>query len=228
MPAVPAFPRGDALPVRGLLRLPGVYRPQADSCLLASVIRATTVPARASALDLCTGTGVLALVLARTGAESVLAVDLSRLALCSARMNGAVRRLPVRTRRGGLPTAVTNGPYDLVAANPPYVPCPPVTDRTLMSCDAGPDGRAVLDPLCEQAPALLAPEGQLLLVHSTMSDVDRSRELLEAGGLRTSIAAKAVVPFGPVVSGRLEFLVEHGFVAPDARDEELVVLRAQR
>ncbi|MEV6904345.1 methyltransferase, partial [Amycolatopsis sp. NPDC051372] len=149
-------------------------------------------------------------------------------ALVSARVNAAARGLPVRTRRGGLLAAAAGGPYDIVVANPPYVPCPPETERLTLSCDAGEDGRAVLDPLCEGAVALLAPGGVLLVVHSTMSDVDRSREQLAAGGLRTAVVARARVPFGPVLTGRARFLEDRGFVAPGVRHEELVVLRAER
>ncbi|MFF0146689.1 hypothetical protein [Amycolatopsis sulphurea] len=45
-------------------------------------------------------------------------------------------------------------------------------------CDAGPDGRLLLDPLCEHASELLTPGGKLLPAQSAMSDVDRSRELV--------------------------------------------------
>ncbi|MET7998282.1 methyltransferase [Amycolatopsis sp. NPDC005232] len=225
---LPAFPPGPALPARGLLRLPGVYRPQADTCLLTTAVRRAGVPAGARALDLCTGTGALAIALARAGAESVLAVDLSRRALLSARVNAALRGLPVRVRRGGLLAAADGGPFDVVVTNPPYVPMPAEQARPDRRCDAGSDGRAVLDPLCEVAPALVAPGGFLLLVQSVMSGVDRSVRLLTAAGLRARVVARAAVPFGPVLSGRTDFLEESGFVAPQVRTEELVVLRADR
>ncbi|WIX84063.1 methyltransferase [Amycolatopsis carbonis] len=225
---LPAFPAGSALPARGLLRLPGVYRPQADTCLLASAVRRAGVPAGVRALDLCTGTGALAIALARAGAETVLAVDLSRRALASARVNAALRRLPVRVRHGDLLAAAAGGPYDVVVTNPPYVPVSPERARPDRRCDAGADGRAVLDPLCEGAPALVAPGGFLLLVQSVMSGVDRSARLLAAAGLRPRVVARAMVPFGPVLSRRTDFLEQSGFVAPRVREEELVVLRADR
>ncbi|QRP49687.1 methyltransferase [Amycolatopsis sp. FDAARGOS 1241] len=225
---LPVFPSGRALPARGLLRLPGVYRPQADTCLLASAVRRSGVPAGARALDLCAGTGALALTLARAGAASVLAVDRSRRALLSAGLNAGLRGLPVRVRRGDLLAAAAGGPYDVVVANPPYVPCPPSAGPADRRVDAGPDGRSVLDPLCEGAGALVAPGGFLLLVQSTMADVDRSAALLAAGGLRPRVVARAAVPFGPVLSGRTDFLEQRGFVAPQQREEELVVLRADR
>jgi release factor glutamine methyltransferase len=215
-------------PVPRLLRLPGVYRPQEDTALLAAAIDDLTIPAGARALDLCTGTGAQALTLARRGARTVLAVDLSRRALASARLNAFVHQLPVRPCRGGLARALREGPFDVVVANPPYVPSPAPAVRSTRGWDAGPDGRAILDPLCSAARTLLRPGGTLLLVQSTMSDVDRSRELLGAQGLRTSIARSARIPFGPVLSGRTAFLEAGGLIEPGQRMEELVVLRADR
>lgn len=211
-----------------LLRLPGVYRPQEDTALLAAAIGDLAIPAGARALDLCTGTGAQALTLARRGARTVLAVDLSRRALVSARLNAFVRQLAVRPCRGGLARALGEGPFDVVVANPPYVPSPAQAVRSTRGWDAGPDGRAVLDPLCSAAGTLLRAGGTLLLVQSVMSDVDRSRELLAAQGLRTSVARTARIPFGPVLSGRTEFLEAGGLIEPGQRMEELVVLRADR
>lgn len=217
---VPAAPR--------LLRLPGVYRPQEDSALLAAAIGDLVLPAGARALDLCTGTGAQAITLARRGAETVLALDLSRRALASVRLNAFTRRLRVHPRRGGLATALAAGPFDVVVANPPYVPSPAPAVRATRGWDAGPDGRAVLDPLCARADTLLRPGGTMLIVHSTLSDVELSLEMLTARGLRAEVVRRARVPFGPVLSGRTAFLEAAGLIEPGQRTEELVVLRAVR
>jgi release factor glutamine methyltransferase len=217
---VPVLPR--------LLRLPGVYRPQEDTALLAAAIGDLAIPSGARALDLCTGTGAQALTLARRGAETVLALDLSRRALASVRLNAFTRRLRVRPRRGSLATALGEGPFDVVVANPPYVPSPAPTVRSTRGWDAGPDGRAVLDPLCAQAGTLLRPGGTMLLVQSALSGVDRSLEMLSAQGLRVSVDRRTLIPFGPVLAGRTEFLEAAGLIEPGQRMEELVVLRADR
>ncbi|MGK3207122.1 methyltransferase [Amycolatopsis sp. MEPSY49] len=215
-------------PAPRLLRLPGVYRPQEDTALLAAAIDDLAIPPGARALDLCTGTGAQALTLARRGAETVLALDLSRRALASVRLNALTRGLRIRPRRGDLTTALGEGPFDVVVANPPYVPSPAATVRATRGWDAGPDGRAVLDPLCAQARTLLRPGGALLIVHSTLSDVDKSLRMLTARGLRAEVDRTARIPFGPVLSGRTEFLEAAGLIEPGQRMEELVVLRAVR
>ncbi|WP_051124724.1 methyltransferase [Amycolatopsis benzoatilytica] len=215
-------------PPGGLFRLPGVYRPQHDTALLASVLAEDPrIGPGLRCADLGTGSGALAIGLARTGA-AVVATDVSSRALASAWANAVVRALRIGLVRGGLTAAAAAGPYDVVAVNPPYVPSPAPAVRSTRAWDAGPDGRELIDPLCAAAPALLNRNGVLYLVQSTMSDVDKSRHALAAAGLRSKVVARAEVPFGPVVSGRLRYLTERGFVRPGDRTEELVVLRAAR
>lgn len=82
-----------------VVRLPGVYRPQTDTLLLALAMRREGIGPGTDLLDLCTGSGALALHAARLGAR-VTAVDISRRAVASARLNTALARLPVTVRRG--------------------------------------------------------------------------------------------------------------------------------
>ncbi|BFP57072.1 hypothetical protein SCMC78_68790 [Streptomyces sp. CMC78] len=81
------------------VRLPGVYRPQTDTLLLATAMSREGIGSGMDVLDLCTGTGTLALHAARLGAR-VTAVDISRRAVASARLNTVLARLPVTVRRG--------------------------------------------------------------------------------------------------------------------------------
>ena len=86
----------------------------------------------------------------------------------------------------------------------------------------------MLDRLCAVAPPLLAPGGMLLLVHSALCGVDRTLHQLRGGGLKASVVARAEEPFGPVMRARADLLREQGLLAPDQRNEELVVIRGDR
>ena len=77
---------------------PGVFRPLSDTWMLADALRVATLPPRASVLDLCTGSGVLAVAAARRGAREVTAVDVSRRAVLAVRLNARTGRRAARGR----------------------------------------------------------------------------------------------------------------------------------
>lgn len=214
-----------------LLRLPGVYRPQADTWLLTRALREARVGPGAHVLDLCTGTGAVAVSAARLGARRVSAVDTSRRAVWSARCNARLRGLPVHAQRRDVLAEPAMGGFDVVLANPPYVPCRPgggSGSRSARAWDAGHDGRRFVDPLCDAAPALLAKGGTMLMVHSSLCGVDGTLRSLRDAELKASVVARSVEPFGPVLTERIGYLQEAGLIEPGQRHEELVVIRADR
>jgi release factor glutamine methyltransferase len=221
-----------------------VYAPQGDSELLLEALAAAAVPRGARMLDVCTGTGVVAMAGARLGASEVHAVDISARAALATACNARLRGLPVRAHRGDLLAAGTGssgascrfGRFDIVTANPPYVPyggsggerpgdgrC---AGRRERAWNAGPDGREVLDRLCGAAPQLLAENGVLLVVHSALSGQQRTLEMLHQAGLKAAVTARRTQPFGPVLRERAHWLEQQGLIAPGQRHEELVVIRA--
>ncbi|WP_431784080.1 HemK2/MTQ2 family protein methyltransferase [Streptomyces chumphonensis] len=218
-----------------LIRPPGVYAPQSDTWLLRHALRASALAPGARVLDLCTGTGVLALAASRLGAADVVAVDRGRRAVTAARCNAGLRRAPMTVRRGDLTDAVPGSWFDVVLANPPYLPSPTAPGHRPETWtgggrrwNGGPDGRAVIDRLCARVPPLLADGGAFLMVHSGLCDTEVTRERLRDQGLRTSVAARCTVPFGPELRSRARWLEAEGLIAPAQREEELVVIRGDR
>ncbi|MEW2623845.1 HemK2/MTQ2 family protein methyltransferase [Streptomyces sp. NPDC048106] len=212
------------------LLLPGVYAPQDDTALLAEALREETVPVGAQVLDVGTGSGALALAAARRGAE-VTAVDVSRRAVWTARLNAWLSRLPVRIRRGDLFAPVRGRSYDVILANPPYVPAPHSgrgPRGRSRAWDAGHDGRLLLDRICRGAPGLLAPGGVLLIVQSALSGTEHTLGLLRGAGLKAAVVRRRWIDLGPVLRSREEWLRRRGLLAPHERTEELVVIRAER
>jgi ribosomal protein L3 glutamine methyltransferase len=122
-------------------------------------------------LDLCTGSGCLAILAALAFPRATVdAVDLSTGALALARRNVAAHRLGDRIslHRGDLFAPLENRRYDLIISNPPYV-------------DAG--GMAKLPPEFKHEPrlALAAGDDGLDLVRRILSDAPR--HLTKNGGL---------------------------------------------
>lgn len=209
---------------------PGVYAPQSDTRLLLRALDREAIGPGTEVLDVCTGSGVLAVTAARRGAR-VTAVDVSARAVATARLNALLNRRRVRVRRRDLAAAMGERAYDLILCNPPYVPAPEawVPDRgACRAWDAGPDGRAVVDRVCDNAPAALKPRGVLLMVHSGLCDPDLTVSRLERSGLDAEVAARTRVPLGPVLLSRRDWLSECALVRPYDVSEELVVIRARR
>ncbi len=148
-------------------------------------------PAR-RVLDLCTGTGCLAVLAAKAfpGAR-VDAVDLSVAALAVADRNRNRHRLRARVRlvRSDLFEGLGQRRYDLIVTNPPYVGARAM--RALpreyrleprLALAGGADGLALVRRILRQAGAHLAPRGLLVC------EVGGGRRLLERAYPRTPFA----------------------------------------
>lgn len=214
-----------------LLRPPGVYRPQADTWLLAQALCDAAIPFGAHVLDLCTGSGALAVAAARAGAGHITAVDISLRAALTARFNTLIRGLSVEVKCGDALGLPVDRQFDVVLANPPYVPCEQrelTRNGPSRAWNAAWDGRAFLDPLCMNAPELLSPGGVLLIVHSEVCGIETTLDKLRCGGLKAAVVARRVVPFGPVMRQRVSLLERQGLIRPGQRHEELVVIRGDQ
>jgi release factor glutamine methyltransferase len=196
--------------------------------MLARALRAEGLAPGSRVLDVCTGSGVLAVAAALTGAQAT-AVDVSRRAVLCAALNARLNGVRVRALRGDLFAPVHGERFDAIVSNPPYLPAEDdalATRGPRRMWDAGRDGRAVLDRLCAEAPPYLDAGGVLLIVHSSLCDTDATLSALRARGLRTDIAARYHGPLGPLLRARAPALEARGLLAAGEREEDVVVVRA--
>jgi release factor glutamine methyltransferase len=153
---------------------PGVFipRPETEAMLEWAVTQA--LPDKPVVVDVCTGSGALALALARhwPGAR-VIGLDDSDAALDYARRNAAgttVEFVRADVTHSGVLTEI-EGHVDLVVSNPPYVPDgaelePEVTEHDPPhAVFGGPDGMAVIPAVARLAGRLLRPGGLFAVEH---------------------------------------------------------------
>ncbi len=213
--------------LRGII-LPGVFAPRSDSWLLAAVARREPLPAGARVLELCAGPAFAGVSAAR-GRASLTTVDVARRAVLNARLNGWLNGVPTTARRGDLFAAVGDDErFDLILANPPYVPGPPPPDSgPQRAWDAGEDGREVVDRICAGAARHLRPGGTVLLVHSDIIGADTTLDAYTATGLAADVAARERGPLGPLLRERRAELEARGQLMPGQLDEVVMVLRGR-
>jgi len=213
----------------------GVYPPQEDTQLLIDVMEKTGLAKGRRVADLCTGSGIVAIAAYEQGAASVTGFDICPRAVRCARTNAAAAGADVTVHLGSWARGREFGPYDLIVCNPPYVPHDPDVEDVSPShlapaqaWDAGYDGRLVLDPLCAAVSGLLADGGSMLLVQSEFAGPRHTLAALAGCGLDAEVIAWQWIPFGPVLSSRARWLEETGRLEPGRREEELVVVRADK
>jgi release factor glutamine methyltransferase len=210
-----------------LLPLPGVFQPPSDSHMLADHLRRERLGPGVSVLDLCTGSGHLAVVAALTGAPTV-AIDVSRRAVLSAWLNARLNGVRVTALRGDLFEPVAGRRFDVIVSNPPYLPDPDdeLPRRGLARAwEAGTRGREFLDRICVRVKDYLAPGGVLLLVHSTVCGERETLDALSAHGLVPDVVFRHRGPLGPRLHARVDWLRERGLLL-EGDQEELIIVRA--
>ncbi|MBC7318239.1 peptide chain release factor N(5)-glutamine methyltransferase [Candidatus Bipolaricaulota bacterium] len=152
---------------------PGVFipRPETEELAELAVTEFQKAPKGARALDIGTGTGVLAIALARARPDGeVWAVDISSRALRAARRNAQRLGVKIKVRRSNLFSAV-EGKFHLIVANPPYVakeawktlPSDVRNFDPKAALDGGKNGLYFLTRLVREAPDFLVSGGVLLL-----------------------------------------------------------------
>src|SRR5690606_14017693 len=125
------------------------------------------------ALDLCTGSGCLAILMALAFPRARIdASDISAPALAVARINVRRYRLGSRVRllRSDLFGHLPRARYDLIVSNPPYVTRaalrrlpPEYRHEPALALAGGPDGLDLVKRILREARAWLAPGGLLVV-----------------------------------------------------------------
>jgi len=190
---------------------PAVLIPRGDTeVLVEEALKRAAGPC--SILDVGTGSGAIAIALAHElPAAAVTAVDISAEALAvaaeNARANGVEGRVSfLQADLGALPV----GPYDLIVANPPYIPAGDLAGlmqevrdfEPHLALNGGGDGLDCYRRLLPAATACLK-SGAWLLLEVGCGQAPQVIDLLRETGYDECFAARDLSGIERVVGGRL-------------------------
>lgn len=177
-----------------------VYEPAEDTFLLA---RNLTVAAAERVLDMGTGCGFLAVVAAEK-ASRVVAVDSNPFAVACARKNAEQNGVAakVEPRLGELFEAVKEDErFHLIVFNAPYVPVEQTEGGSWVETAwaGGETGRTVIDRFIDRVSQHLESNGRVLLVQSSLANVEETLTRFEQRGLRALIVDEEKLDFEKLV-----------------------------
>jgi release factor glutamine methyltransferase len=188
-----------------------IPRPDTETLVETGLDRTRHISMSMRALDLCTGSGCVAITLARQRPTSrVHATDLSADALAVAQEN-AIRlgAYSVSFSQGDLYAAVPPScRFDLITANPPYIPSGDIDSLSAdirdfeprVALDGGTDGLSVLLRIVEDAPRWLL-SGGVLAVEVGAEEAREVARSFEGRGFRDVALTKDYGKIERVVSG---------------------------
>ena len=212
-----------------LVPVPGVFKPHTDSLMLGEQVRREPL-VRGDVLDLCTGSGVLAITAALSGASSVTAVDVSRRSLLAVQLSAICNGVHVETVRGNLFDSMQGRRFDLIVSNPPYLPgqSDVLPSRgPARAWEGGSDGRRFIDRICAEVSDHLTPGGVLLLLHSSVCGERATMTRLRGQGFDVDLVWRSSGTLGKRLHARAGVLRARGLIGED-ETEEILIFRARR
>jgi len=177
-----------------LLVARGVFDPTLHftSAFMANYVRHSGVAAAAGrVLDVGTGTGILAISAALSGAAYTLATDISPAAVACAAQNIARHDLTLRVavQCVAFAPADTESPFNLVLCNPPYFRGTP--QNYSQAAYMGGDRLQWFDQFTRAITPVLAPEAAVYMVIGDAADIALILDKLVEYGWAYSVAAKS-------------------------------------
>lgn len=161
-----------------------------------------------SALDLTTGSGFHAIVLASLG-YTVTAIDVSAAAVNATRENAALNGVQLSVLQGDLYAPVADQRFDVIVAWPPVMPTPQTCASQsyhMQIHDGGAAGFDILERVLQGTAAALAPGGRLFTLRPWYLDEEKFNRLVFCCGLQCKTLASERFPLGTLSTERLAYL----------------------
>lgn len=177
-----------------------IPRPDTETLVMEVLDAIKTLP-EPKVLDLCTGSGCVAIAVAKNSKKvEVTATDISTAAITVARVNAEYHKVTERTSIVESDLFACISPemkFDVIASNPPYIPSAEIDKldaevskhEPRMALDGGPDGLDILRRIVTEAPKFAAPNAWLLL-EFTPEQAEALESLVTVHGAYDQISIK--------------------------------------
>jgi release factor glutamine methyltransferase len=178
----------------------GVYEPADDTYLIAENLE---VHITDEVLDMGSGCGILS-VLSAQKAKRVVAVDINPDAVKCTKLNAKVNEVSgkVEVVRGDLFEPLRKvAIFDIVLFNAPYLPTENEKPSSWIdyAWSGGKKGRELIDRFIAHSLKHLKPEGRILMVQSTLSDVNETLAKFMKQGFDATVKAEKKVAFETII-----------------------------
>lgn len=165
-----------------------VYEPSDDTFLLAENLE---IKEGQSVLEIGTGSGLVSMY-ASLLTDDITATDINYNALELAERNFKLNNIDtIKLEFGDLFEPVKNKKFDVLLFNTPYLPTDTddiIDDDLNYAFDGGLDGRNVIDRFLNEAPNHLNDKGIIQMIQSSLSDTERTLDILDSKGFIAEVA----------------------------------------
>jgi SAM-dependent methyltransferase len=176
------------------------------TALVARCLATQTEVAGRTALDLGCGTGVIAVLLSRLGARTVVASDVSPAALERARETARANGVAFDCRLSDMFDSFRpEERFDLVVATLPHKPTCGVSGVLPIAQDGGVDGTQLFRRLLQELPQRLAPTGSMVTFLHSLPDISLLRDMGQMGALELLAWRRRVLQPGEYGALEAEF-----------------------
>jgi len=170
-----------------------VYPPSEDTFLLIDALKKYNVK-RKKILEIGTGTGIIAIYLAKRGAK-VYATDIKKEAVQCAKENAKINKVKIETIQSNLFENIKEKNFDIIIFNPPYLPPNKEQDKYLTEKDkldiiGGENGVETTIKFVKKVKKYLNKKGKAIIIQSTLANLEKLNKTIKENNLKTKIIAK--------------------------------------
>jgi len=184
--------------------LKNVFNPKlfCSSELMVEAIKRIGISSNEMVLDMGTGSGILAITLAKQGAR-VIAIDINRDAVICTKINAKNHRVDIDIICSDLFSCLRKKKlFDLIVFNIPYLNLKPRDVFDLAICDYR---KEILQRFLRESHDYLKDYGKILLSYSTLSDTDEVERMFRENGWRFErFMQRDISRFESIIVYRLE------------------------